>query len=606
MSSIEGINLELASQDPAERLRQRLRTLGARPFHQQVVQSPWSVVYDADLLYPEVKGLVAQVVDGCGQANAVRCLTVIATLGYGKTHLLAWNRQRLEQSRSAVFVYVPPYSPDSGPFENHVLRAALDALCLHSPWQRELLNERVRLFLVDAYDGYIVSGRRLSQLRVGSFWTRLLRPLSLRIGARDPDEQLVALQRAFRYRDLFEFAFNRFTEQHPAGAEGLRPDWDSFVALAQLVCGSQTQQWHAKLWLQNEPMPPEVWAPYHFRERCQGTDKVRNGLFTLMHLVGLPFCLTFDQMEDTMNAVVKHPATPWDPLTLLLVRLSSVPRFSMLFFVQSSAWQELSSQIPRMLHDRITEGYGAQRLRSLDDAAAQAVVRARMDTFVWCDLAPEGTVPPADQPLFPFTAEEVRRLRIEAGSGLRDLLRLLNDRYAQLIAPPRPPAPIITTITPAQVPPHEPKAVRIQGRHFRPEVTVFLAGRPITPITYHPNEGSTEVIEIITPVGLLGEIEVRVQAVNDSQRFATAKLRFVDSLPRPYALHVDRDKIRNRRVTMNLSQTQLGAEAGVNQTNISRFERNRWNPPDEIIERIAAALGGTVTDFRKDAPGAGV
>src|SRR5260370_1193943 len=152
MSSIDGLNLQLASQNPADGLRQRLRELGAWPFHQQVVQSPWSVVYDADLLYEQVKGLLKRVVDGCGQRDAVRCLTVIAPPGYGKTHLLAWNRQRLEHRQSAIFVYVPPYFPDSGPFENHVLRAALDALCLHSHWQKERLNERVLSFLVDAYD----------------------------------------------------------------------------------------------------------------------------------------------------------------------------------------------------------------------------------------------------------------------------------------------------------------------------------------------------------------------------------------------------------------------------------------------------------------------
>jgi DNA-binding XRE family transcriptional regulator len=607
MSSIDALNLELVSQDPEEWLRQRLRALGARPFHQQVVQSPWSVVYDADLLYQEVKGLITCVVDGCGQQDVVRCLTVIAPPGYGKTHLIAWNRQRLEYSQRAVFVYVPPYSPDSGPFENHVLRAALDSLRLHSPWQTARLNERVWSFLVDAYDEYIAAGRPLARLRAGGFWTRLLRPLSLCIGARDRDDQLAALQCAFRYRDLLAFAFNRFTEQHPAGAEGLRPDWDTFVAIAHLVCGNPTQHWHAKQWLQNEPMPPEVWAPYHFQERCQGTDKVRNGLFTLMHLVGLPFCLTLDQVEDTIEAVLQHPATPWNPLTLLLVRLSSVPGFSLLFFVQAGVWQALSSNIPPMLRDRITEGYNVQLLRSLDDAAARAIVRARMDAFVWRELDAEGAVPPADRPLFPFTVEEVSQLRRDANSELRPFLRLLQDRYAQLIAPSPPPAPVITAILPGQVPPDEPKAVRIQGNHFRPEVSVSLAGRPITPVTYHPNEGSTEVIEITTPVGFLGEVEVRVQAVDDSRRFATTKLLFVDPPPRPYSQYVDRQKMRQRRSDeLKLNQTQLGDLVGVNQARISAFERGKWHPSDDFIERLAQALGCTIADFRKDANGGGV
>jgi DNA-binding XRE family transcriptional regulator len=427
----------------------------------------------------------------------------------------------------------------------------------------------------------------------------------LRIGARDLNEQLAALQSAFRHRDLLEFAFNRFTEQHPAAPEGLRPDWDSFVAIAQLVCGNPTQSWHAREWLQNEPMPPGVWAPYHLQQRCQGAEKVGNGLFTLVRLVGLPFCLTFDQVETTFNAVLQHPET-WNQLTPLLYRLISAPRFSLLFFVQASAWQQFSSKIPRMLLRRITEGDGAQRLHPLDDAAAQAVVRARMDAFVWRELAAEGTAPPADQPLFPFTAEEVREIRINANSELHPFLGLLRDRYAHLVAPPPPPAPVITAIVPAEIPPHEPKAVRIQGRHFQPAVTVFLAGRPMTPVTYHPNEGSTEVIEITTPVGLLGEVEVRVQVADDSKRFATAKLRFVDPLPRPYAEHVDREKIKKRRKEMGLVQVQVGERVGLTAARISRFETNQWNPPDDVVQRIVAALGGTITDFRKDAPGGGV
>jgi hypothetical protein len=605
MSSIDGLNLQLVSQDSGEELRERLRGLGARPFYQQVVQSPWSVVYDADLLHQEVKTRVVQVVDGCSQKGAIRCLTITAPPGYGKTHLLAWNRQRLEHSRGAVFIYIPPYAPDGGTFESHVLRAALDALLLHSPWQRDLLNENVRTLLVEAYDEYVSSGRPLSSLRRGSFWRRLLRPLSLRIGTRGVEEQRAALQSAFRHRDLLEFAFHRFAEQHPAGAEGLRTDWDSFVALAQLLCGNATQHWHAKQWLQNEPMPPEVRAPYHLRELCQGSDKVRNSLFTLMHFVGLPFCLALDQVEDTINAVLKHPAKPWDVLTQLLVRLSGVPRFSLLFFVQASFWQELSSNIPPMLRDRITEGHGVQRLRPLDDTVAQAVVRARMDGFVWRELASERTVPPPEQPLFPFTVEEVHQLRIDANSELRPFLRLLQDRYERRIAVFRVPAPLISAILPEQVPPHEPTVVQIQGNHFQPEVLVFLNGRPITPVLPQPNEGSTEVIEITTPIGLLGEVEVRVQAADDPQRFATAKLLFVDPPPRPYAQHVDREKIKKRRLELGMSPGGLGAEAGVSGGWLGRFERNSWNPSDDVIERIVSALGGTVADFRKDAPGAG-
>jgi hypothetical protein len=604
MSSADALDLGRVPWDSREALRQRLRALGARPFHQQVVQSPWSTVYDVDLLHQEAKGLLAAVVDGCEQPDAIRCLTVSAPSGYGKTHLLAWTRQQLEQSQKGLFAYIPPYSPDSGPFENHVLRAVLESLRLRSPRHLERLNAEMRSFLVGNYDAYILARRPLGRLKTGTLWSRILRPLSHRIGGKDPDDQFAALQRAFRYRDLLEFAFNRFTERHPPGADGLRADWDTFVAVALTVCGNTTQRWHAERWLQNEPMPPEVWAPYHFQHRCQGTDKIRNVLFSLTHLIGCPVCLAFDQLEDTCNAVLKQPGPPpWDPLTLLLVRLSSVPRFTLLFFIQASVWGEIRSQIPPMLHDRITEGHGVQRLRSLDDRTAQAVLRARMDAFVWEELAAEKFVPPGDQPLFPFTAEEVRQLRIHANSELRPFLRLLQDRYEQLITPTPPPAPVITEVIPSQVVPHEPTAVRIHGRHFRPEVAVFLAGRPITPITCHVNDGQTEVIEITTPVGHLGAVELRVQAADDPQRFATAQLTFVDTPPRPYWRYVGRDKFKARRRELGMTQGQLGKALQEPAWKVGNFENDHWQAPDEFIERLARALGRTVADFRKDAPG---
>ena len=41
---------------------------------------------------------------------------------------------------------------------------------------------------------------------------------------------------------------NRVPEQHPIGADGVRPDWDTFVAACLLTCGDTRQRWHADRW----------------------------------------------------------------------------------------------------------------------------------------------------------------------------------------------------------------------------------------------------------------------------------------------------------------------------------------------------------------------
>src|SRR3954471_21974925 len=86
-------------------LLERVAFLGARPFASQVVQSPWNAVVDAPSLHGQVKERIRALVAGCGQPEAIRCLTVVAPPGYGKTHMLAWTRQLLDERKDAVFVY---------------------------------------------------------------------------------------------------------------------------------------------------------------------------------------------------------------------------------------------------------------------------------------------------------------------------------------------------------------------------------------------------------------------------------------------------------------------------------------------------------------------
>src|SRR5262245_23789704 len=121
-----------------EALLQRVAALGARPFQHQVVQSPWNAVVDVPSLHCEAKQAIRDLIDSCGRPEVARCRTFLAPPGYGKTHLLAWTRQMLDERNDAVFVHVPPYLPDGGPLEAHLLLATIDALRLRSHRQSQL------------------------------------------------------------------------------------------------------------------------------------------------------------------------------------------------------------------------------------------------------------------------------------------------------------------------------------------------------------------------------------------------------------------------------------------------------------------------------------
>src|SRR5262245_61687019 len=90
-------------------LRVQIGMLGARPFQQEIVQSPWNHVVDVDELHAGVKKHIRNLLTTCGQVGTARCLTIHAQPGYGKTHLLSWTRHEIEGAGEGFFAYVPPY-----------------------------------------------------------------------------------------------------------------------------------------------------------------------------------------------------------------------------------------------------------------------------------------------------------------------------------------------------------------------------------------------------------------------------------------------------------------------------------------------------------------
>lgn len=48
--------------------------------------------------------------------------------------------------------------------------------------------------------------------------------------------------------------------------------------------------------------------------------------------------------------------------------------------------------------------------------------------------------------------------------------------------------------------------------------------------------------------------------------------------------------IRRRRKSLGITQEQLGYGAGVDQSDLSKYERDKQRPSEKVIGRLAAAL----------------
>jgi DNA-binding XRE family transcriptional regulator len=588
-------------------LLERIAFLGARPFQDQVVQTPWSTVIDAPSLHRSVKELIARTIQACGQSQAIRCLTFIANAGYGKTHLLAWTRQMVEGEKDnrAVFVYVSPYAAGellSLSLEQHVFRAVVDALWLRSRRQQALCEYALRALLVESYDRILDSGHG-KRLRVGTIWSRLFWRSRLHIAARGPQDQIAALQRALTRRFFLEETFAEFSRQQPVGPDGTRLDWDAFVAACLMTCGDTRQRWHADRWFRGERLPADVLAPFHLDQPCQGMEKIRNGLFTLQRLVNQSFCLAFDQIEDTYLLAGKagspEAARFAQLLGILLRNLCAMPGFCLLFACQQSVWQDFLRAAPTMLLDRMAEGHGIQALQVLDDDAACDLVRCRLNAAVWSQLCDGG--PPAEEPCFPFTEAEIRRFRIDMGGEPRPFLQLVQQEYdRRVVHRPKQPRPIeLHDIKPREVVAHEPTPLLIRGDNFPAEVRVLFNGQPApTPPICRPADGE---IDVTTPTELHGEIEVRVEETADAENGASLPLRFLARpLPRPYARSIDPLKLRDRRVELHLTQAKVAERVGTLQPYISRLETGKWaNAPDDLFVNLAELYDKPLSYFQK-------
>ncbi len=590
-----------------EDLLKKLQSVGIMPFFQRVVQSPTHPVIDVPSLHKEAKDRIKKVIQGCQEPNAVRCFTFHAPPGYGKTHLLSWTRQYLEQQEdlNTLFIYVPPYLAGGKPLENHLLESTYQALWISS--QRDKLITPVHQLLVNSYDHVIKERKKIGDLKIprtwANFFAKILWYSSLKISGKSKDDQTNAIERSFRRRTVLKQAFDKFQRTHSSKVAGISVDWDAFVASCLLARGESLHRDCANRWFRDDPtLPPEILESCYLEQTCQGWQKIRNVLFTLTCLSGLSFCFALDQMENTFHSLNNAGNLPEELLNMgtIVDDLCKTPGFCMLFSFQASEWQLFKRTASPFLRDRMEEGDGTLDLQAISDADAFAVVTERMKHIAWNNLAP--LKPPPTEPLFPFSEEEVRQIRLDADSELREFMKILHSRYLSILKNGEPSRPTvhlkITKIEPQEVLSHEPTPIRIYVDHLPPDVDVYFGKEKASQVVCRPEKGH---VEVNTPTKLSGEVTVMVQAADNADNKDSYFSMFFAKIlaKKPYSQHLDREKFKECRKQKGYTQKRVGNEIAKPHHYISNFETGKINPPDEFFEALAKVYDSPLSAFMK-------
>ena len=603
-----------------EGLRHRIAKLRLRPFAHQVVQSPWHNIDDFGPLHAKLKDRIKALIDTCDDPEASRCLTIHAPPGYGKTHLLAWTRQLLDDRPGSVFVYVPPFRPGGNSFENHLLRSVIDALKLRSLVQARDFDASVRSRLVGDYDRLVETPEGRRTIKPRSWMARtFLSTAWLKIAGENPKNQDGRLREAFRHRFFFEKAFRRFTEEcaadpHRQFPAGTHADWDTFIAASLLVSGDDSMQWLAGQWFQEPGTPSDLLRRYHVLGPCRGTSKAINAIVTLNRLAGQVFCLAFDQLEDTYLGFQEHHHHPGDAFSRTIGPfvggLYNVPQFGLLFLVQTSVWSAMPKNINAYLIGRMIEPDGPHQIVPLGPVETRQFVRGRMDATVWEALGQE---PPKDWPLFPFTDDQVQTIRRESNGEVRGLLRGLDRSYSEWLGstpePPNPPpinSPIkFRSVDPPRIPAGKPSPLAIHAEDLPRDVIVYFGDAVAERVVCRAGRG---LVEVTAPPGLNGLVEIRVVDAEDPSNQATGSVMF-SSIHSPYYECIDRKRFRDQRKELGLTQVQVASRLNVSSNKISQFETGSWTKPnDQFIEDLARLFNSEVDDFLpldRDGPGPG-
>lgn len=544
----------------------QLSALPERPFRKQVVQSPWDGVTNISSLNFDVRTRAQRLLAECGKLDAIRSLTIAAPPGYGKTHLLAWLRHACERHNpSGLFVYVTPYVFGSNvTFDQHLLRSVVQAVYLRSSSQKRLFTQSVQRFM----ESLLPAPNTTADMR-----------------------------RAVQSPAFLDEAFAAFGLSHPPVVDGVRLERHTFVAMLLMIYGDQPAMWTARRWLEGEHVPP---LPcYTFPAPLQTVEETRDALYTINVLSAYPFCLAFDQMEDTAQSLPAAGSAGWASISGTLRALFTIPRVCSIFLFQQSVWQHFVSQAPPMLVDRMSEGDGVRLLALLDDTMATQLVAERMNQLVWPKLNQKA---PAAEPTFPFTSSHIHRLRVDSGGEVRHFLRLAHACYEQLLAgQSSEPASVplrLHEIAPSGAFTHEEPRVLIYADGLPANVDVLFGEQPAIAVVCHPQEGR---LEATAPRGLLGEVVVTVRDATNHARQATVMMNLkAMTVPKPYGKFIDRQKLKARRDELGLTLEAVASMTGFSASTISNLELGKTaKPRDELFEKLAEAYGRPLRDFLK-------
>lgn len=610
-----------------EEYRQQIARVGVNPFLRQVVQTPWSAVTDVATLHSDIRNHFLSIVLGCDQPNAVRCCAMFAPAGYGKTHILAWLRDKLENKNDNVyFAYVPPFNPNEKnartPMQ-HIVHSVYDAVWNRSQKQRHSFEQSIRSFLVSCYDGLIKDknhGQVKKVLGVGTIWEWLFSWSGLTIGGKEEKAKLAALRSAIRRREFLNYAFQMLRQKEQTAPTGVETDWDTFVACCLLACGNTMQQWNGSEWFTQTTMTSMAdLAKAHIDHPCKGQDKLINALYTIQLLCNCRLAIAHDQLETTFNTIfnTNNESASQNLANLFGIFISTlltIPRIANIYSFQASNMELLYQYIPTMLFDRIVEGYGIKKLQSITLDQAKDLVRVYMRLGVWSQLK---IAPPDDEKLYPFTAAEIAENHIAINQELRPFLRWCCKRFAEWLSRPIAAQKMtISSIQPTNIISETPQPLILKGTHLPANIRVTFNGivSALTPIA-RPADGE---IDVTPPPNLpTGPVTVCIEETKNPENQATITLDVtsITDVPRPYSYWIDGKKLKSQREHLKqlhspqYTQDWVSEEINrslphlrLNKNRISQLENGKWtDAPDEVYDSLAALYGVPLHQLQREA-----